>query len=171
MLEFHPHRKIYVDIFSESRNFAGIAENPRQLPEVTGFYRTFKQICCSLFSQFSFSGSFPDRNSITKNCVNPSIPKDKIIWVVNLKTCTLWKSIFSSRSPSEMAFEISGLTWCFLPCGSIFSIWKWTFYLTSPSNARSAEMLWNDIVIHFLILCYIRLLAASLALLLGLRKN
>ena len=33
------------------------------------------------------------------NYVNPSIPKDKIFWVMNLKNITHWKSIVSSRSP------------------------------------------------------------------------
>ena len=33
------------------------------------------------------------------NYVNPMIPKDKLIWVMNLKNITLWNSIVPSRSP------------------------------------------------------------------------
>ena len=32
---------------------------------------------------------------------------------MNLKNITPWKSIFSSRSPPEISFEISGRTWCY----------------------------------------------------------
>ena len=29
---------------------------------------------------------------------------------------------------------------CFLQCERIFPLWKWTFFLTSPPSARSAEI-------------------------------
>ena len=81
----------------------------------------FQLLVCAplnlLFSASRFTNSFkvlenrPCRTR--KNYVNPSIPKDKIFWVMNLKSITLWKSIFSSRSPPEISFEISGRTWCY----------------------------------------------------------
>ena len=46
-----------------------------------------------------------------KNYVNPSIPKDKIFWMMNLKNITLWITLknqsFRQDHPQEISFEIS----------------------------------------------------------------
>ena len=69
---------------------------------------------------------------------------------MNLKNITLWKSIFSSRSPPEISFEISGRTWCYSSKIDFFiTIAPRNFVLnisTSPPTARSAEnvyICWN----------------------------
>ena len=43
----------------------------------------------------------------------PSIPKDKLFWIMNLKSNTLWKIDPFVKIAPEISFEISGRTWCY----------------------------------------------------------
>ena len=91
------------------------------------------------------------RNKLAVNYVNPSIPNDQILWVMNLKNITLWNSIFLSRSPPRnFVWNISAHVMLFFenrsfhhdrpPINFVINI------STSPPTARSAEnvyICWN----------------------------
>ena len=67
------------------------------------FFGSFLRPCALVFG-ICFSAFKRTR----KNYVNPSIPKDKIFWVMNLTNITVWKSIFSSRSPQKFRLKYQG---------------------------------------------------------------
>ena len=80
----------------------------RSSPEIS--FEISGRTICVLFPYRSFH---QDRPQKFRYYVNPSIPKDKRFWMINLKTLHFEKYILSSRSPPEISFEISGRTWCY----------------------------------------------------------